>query len=148
MSSQERFQATDEFHASVPASEPMERKGYPPGRDFSGNSGLPELHAETYPPGTTQRNSSQPGAELEATDYADPSAQPVASDTLSGMTSKDVNRGVGRSVQGMSSRERHGVRKKEQQGVAWTGTVPVDLNAAESKKEAQDFKREFEGKED
>ncbi|KAK6530608.1 hypothetical protein TWF281_007448 [Arthrobotrys megalospora] len=149
MSSQERSQATDEFHASVPASESMERKGYPPGKDFSGNSGLPELHAETYPPGSTpQGNSSRPGAEPEATDYADPSAQPAASDTLSGATSKDVNRGVGRPVQGMSSRERHGVRKKEQQGLAWTGTVPVDLNAAESKKEAQDFKRNFEGKED
>ncbi|RVD84935.1 uncharacterized protein DFL_003271 [Arthrobotrys flagrans] len=96
---------------------------------------------------TNKFHASVPTSELmEQKGY--PSAQPAASDTLSGTTSKDVNRGVGKPVQGMSSRERHSVTKKEQQGVAWTGTVPVDLNAAESKKEAQDFKREFEGKQD
>ncbi|KAF3927088.1 hypothetical protein AA313_de0205411 [Arthrobotrys entomopaga] len=77
-------------------------------------------------------------------DHTD-SGQPAAPDTLSGVTSKDVNRGVGRPVYGMSSQERHGVRKKDRQGVAWTGTVPVDLNAAGSKKEVQDFKKDVEG---
>ncbi|KAK6339748.1 hypothetical protein TWF718_009142 [Orbilia javanica] len=77
-----------------------------------------------------------------------PPTQSPASTTLSGATSKDVNKSLGRSVQGMSSRERHSVGKKEKQGVAWTGTVPVDFNAAESKKEAWDFTKEFERRAD
>jgi len=56
-------------------------------------------------------------------------------DTLGGATSKELNRGLGAPIQGMSSRERHTAnqqphRKREHEGSAQYGPQggPVDLN--------------------
>jgi len=138
MSDQDQFQSMDQFRPSFPTSEPMAKGGHQPGR----TPGPPEFQAETYPPGTApSKNSYQSNITI-------PENSSVASrgddEILYGATSADVHMGIGKPISGSSSQEVHGLRTKDPEGMATQGGT-VELNPVMTQKEADDFKREFEG---
>ncbi|KAI0521692.1 hypothetical protein F5B22DRAFT_547421 [Xylaria bambusicola] len=121
----ESLQAGGEFHSRVPPSEPLTKGGHAPGV-LVGNDRVPEFHAETYPAGTAPpEHTYQPRpseSEISAQAYGN---APSAADTLTGATSADVYRGMGKPIQGQERREiekpHGGHRKKERSGVAGRG---------------------------
>ncbi|KAI1194619.1 hypothetical protein F5X97DRAFT_272439 [Nemania serpens] len=115
-----------EFHSRVPRSEPLEKKGHKPGV-LVGNDRIPEFHAETYPPGTAPREDTfqpHPEGEYPAQTWG---TAPSAGETMTGATSQDLYRGMGKPLQGQEAREikkPHGVHnKKPRTGVAGVGGV-------------------------
>ncbi|KAI1279018.1 hypothetical protein F5Y07DRAFT_60566 [Xylaria sp. FL0933] len=121
-----------EFHPRVPPSEPMEKGGHKPGV-LVGNDRVPEFHAETYPPGTAPREHTyqpNPEGEFPAQAYGN---TPSAADTLQGATSQDVYTGMGKPLQGQTSREinkSHGGHRKREEGTGWVahgGSQGVDV---------------------
>ncbi|KAH8163050.1 hypothetical protein CIB48_g5175 [Xylaria polymorpha] len=115
-----------EFHSRVPRSEPLEKGGHKPGV-LVGNDRIPEFHAETLPAGTAPREDTyqpRPEGEYPAQAYG---TAPSAADTMSGATSRDLYRGMGKPIQGQERREiekpHGGHRKKERTGVAGVGGV-------------------------
>ncbi|KAM0472226.1 hypothetical protein ACHAPX_008907 [Trichoderma viride] len=98
-----------EFHARKPGSKPMMKGGHQPGIKV-GNDRYPESHLELHPPGTAPAEASflpNPYSEVPGqanNPEVDPSGR---SDPLDfpGATSKDVNTGYGRPLQGQEGRE-------------------------------------------
>ncbi|KAI4842588.1 hypothetical protein E4T44_07220 [Aureobasidium sp. EXF-8845] len=89
----------DGFHASAPRDEPLTKSGHQPGK-LVGNDAIPEFHAQTLPAGTAPPESTfQPNAGTDGPSTIS------AQDTINGATSKDVNTGLGKPIQGQSSAE-------------------------------------------
>ncbi|KAI1177892.1 hypothetical protein F4777DRAFT_540734 [Nemania sp. FL0916] len=139
-----------EFHSRVPRSEPLEKGGHKPGV-LVGNDRIPEFHAETYPPGTAPREYTyQPRPEGEFAAQASETG-PSAADTISGATSQDLYRGMGKPIQGQEAREikkRHGGHnKKEGTGFAGVGGVEgVDFARAKGADLPEGVQRGMRGK--
>ncbi|KUI54201.1 hypothetical protein VP1G_01665 [Cytospora mali] len=109
-----------EFHSRVPPSEPLTTKGHKPGVKV-GNDAAPEFHAEAYAPGTAPReNTYQPNAQSEIPGQAQNPGTEASTGALDipGATSGDVyNRTeFGKPVQGQTSSELHGSKKKDRTG--------------------------------
>ncbi|CAM1501529.1 Fc.00g035130.m01.CDS01 [Cosmosporella sp. VM-42] len=122
--------ASGEFRDKVAPSHPLTHKGHAPGVKV-GNDAAPEFHAETYPPGTAPKNRSfEPGSQGEIpAQTADPDMEnrTSAADTLQGATSGEVYQGMGRPVDGMSSREMHGgPHKHNRSGLEGVGANAED----------------------
>lgn len=104
----------NEFHPRVPRSEPMTTKGHKPGV-MVGKDAVPEFHAETHRAGTAPSENTfrpQPKSAQDTTTVTD------AASTLTGATSQDLNQGMGKPIEGMTSQEMHGFkRKKERSGL-------------------------------
>ncbi|KAI0909239.1 hypothetical protein F4823DRAFT_444664 [Ustulina deusta] len=135
-----------EFHSRVPPSKPLEKGGHKPGI-LVGKDKVPEFHAETYPPGTAPRENTfqpRPAGEFSAQAYG---SAPSAGETMSGATSQDVYRGLGKPLQGQEAREinkphgRH--NKKPGTGYAGVGGVEgVDFARAKDAVRAHKGRRE------
>ncbi|OQE40894.1 hypothetical protein PENCOP_c005G07902 [Penicillium coprophilum] len=119
------------FRPSVPREGPITTKGHQLGQKFSELDQCPEYHAQAFPPGSASAGNSytaDPGEDNEFNVNAEQEEETTyvsASDTFTGATSGDVNRGLGRSMQGQTNTEvRHnGVhgRKKQQSGLEGIG---------------------------
>ncbi|KAK1957425.1 hypothetical protein LY78DRAFT_686223 [Colletotrichum sublineola] len=115
-----------EFHARVPPSEPLTTKGHKPGVKV-GNDAYPEFHAQAYPAGTAPKeNTFQPNAQDIPGQALNPdTATYTAPDEFPGATSRDVNTGLGKPLQGQTSNEVRGAhprhRKKERAGLEGVG---------------------------
>ncbi|GKT45885.1 uncharacterized protein ColSpa_06066 [Colletotrichum spaethianum] len=120
-----------EFHPSVPRSEPLTTKGHAPGTKV-GNDAYPEFHAQTYPAGTAPKeNTFQPNAQDTPGQALNPEAKTyTAANDFPGATSADVHTGLGKPMQGQTSRELHGAhpgnRKKESAGLEGLGASGKD----------------------
>ncbi|EMC92209.1 hypothetical protein BAUCODRAFT_27538 [Baudoinia panamericana UAMH 10762] len=105
-----------EFHSKIERDEPLTTHGHKPGV-LVGNDAAPEFSAKTLPPGSAPadrtfkpNNASdippsqqyRPDSEIEAD-----APQASASDTLGGATSGEVHTGIGKPIQGQSSKELH-----------------------------------------
>ncbi|KAI3317386.1 hypothetical protein HD806DRAFT_527159 [Xylariaceae sp. AK1471] len=120
-----------EFRSRVPPSEPLTTKGHKPGVKV-GKDRIPEFHAQTYPPGTAPKENTfqpRPEGEIPAQAYG---MYPDVSDTLGGVTSRDVDRGDGKPIQRQEPREirklHQGHHKKDRSGVAGRGaSAGVDI---------------------
>jgi len=147
MSAQGNYHPAGEFRPK-PKTEQIEKGGHQIGTE----GGPAEFHAEVHPAGTApQKDAFQPNiGQPEISDFneRDQSAQPSALGGLPGATSSDVHTGLGKPPSGITSQEVHGVRKKDRQGLGSTAGGAVELNSAASRKDAQDFQRQFEGNED
>lgn len=116
-----------EFRNRVPPSEPLTTKGHKPGV-LVGNDAVPEFHAETHPPGTAPKEASfqpRPVGEIPGQAFnaaADESeTRTSAADTLGGATSAQVDFGYGKPMSGMTSKEKHGVEKRDRNGLTGVG---------------------------
>ncbi|KAH7029482.1 uncharacterized protein B0I36DRAFT_325851 [Microdochium trichocladiopsis] len=130
-----------EFKARKPPSKPMTTKGHAPGVKV-GKDAVPEFHAQKYPPGTAPPEHTyepRPNVEnmsIQAAALAEDEDVPRVNveDTLGGATSRDLNKGKGRPVQGESSQELHGnkhvgnQKHRERSGLEGVGaSVGVDM---------------------
>ncbi|EEP76908.1 conserved hypothetical protein [Uncinocarpus reesii 1704] len=123
MSTSEIHNLHGQFHPHPPKSEHLESPKHKPGAKASPNDNAPEYAAETFAPGTAppdrtfQPNPIEqvPGQALNENverAHGKESVKTTASSTITGATSADVNRGLGRPMQGESSVEhRHGDQK-------------------------------------
>ncbi|KAI1330004.1 hypothetical protein F5Y16DRAFT_364673 [Xylariaceae sp. FL0255] len=138
-----------EFHNRVPPSEPLTRKGHAPGV-LVGNERVPEFHAETHPPGTAPRESTfQPRPTGEILPSAEGEATTSAADTLTGSTSEELYKGMGKPLQGQENRELKGAhlrkRKKEREGLAGVGAGDVEIHGAHAERMEGAHQRSTEG---
>ncbi|KAF7511017.1 hypothetical protein GJ744_005563 [Endocarpon pusillum] len=126
-----------EFKPRQPRDEPMTTKGHQLGQLVSEKDKAEEFTAKTLPPGSAPKDRTfQPNNLSEVPSQAnnpdvlpDDDKEPTytsASDTLGGATSKDVNKGLGRPMQGETSTEiRHDGqhhRKREGAGLEGVGS--------------------------
>ncbi|XXH02145.1 hypothetical protein Hte_008513 [Hypoxylon texense] len=118
-----------EFHSRKPGAEPLTTTGHKPGVKV-GNDAVPEYHMEQFEPGTAPReNTFQPRPEGETpAEYPNVETQRLTdpSDTLGGATSQSVHTGLGKPMQGQTSTEQHGRRKKESAGLEGIGASVGD----------------------
>jgi hypothetical protein len=142
----------------------MHRLTYPPsplqhqlGVKASPKDQAEEFKAETLPSGSAPPDRTfRPNAQAEVPSQANNDTPPgnedveethiSAADTLGGATSADVNQGVGRPMQGESSKEMHHdgqpKRKKEREGL--TGLAPGGSGLqGEENAEARRLSREY-----
>ncbi|TAQ87995.1 hypothetical protein B7494_g3677 [Chlorociboria aeruginascens] len=112
------LQGQGQFHARVPPSEPLTTSGHAPGTKI-GNDARPEFHAEVLPVGSAPSDRTfnpDPQGEIPGqalNDNAQGEGRTDALDTLGGATSADVNQGLGKPVDGLSSQEVHSGRRGE-----------------------------------
>ncbi|KAJ5625263.1 hypothetical protein N7510_001572 [Penicillium lagena] len=124
------------FKPSVAPEGPMTTKGHQPGRKVNEADQRPTFEAQTFPEGTAPASSSHvpnpisnPGSQALNPDvlraHGKESVHTAPGDTLTGSTSADVHRGLGKPVQGQTSTEirhegAHG-RKKQPSGLEGVG---------------------------
>ncbi|GKT95339.1 hypothetical protein CT0861_05711 [Colletotrichum tofieldiae] len=121
------------FHPRAPRSKPLTTKGHAPGIKV-GNDVYPEFHAQVYPAGTAPKeNTFQPNAPDIPRWALNPEVRTYpAADDFPGATSADVYAGLGKPLQGQTSRELHGgkpgrrKRKKERAGLEGVGASGKD----------------------
>ncbi|KFY45940.1 hypothetical protein V494_00697 [Pseudogymnoascus sp. VKM F-4513 (FW-928)] len=110
-----------EFHASVPPSKPPpDADKHAPGTKV-GNDAVPEFHATTQPSGTA------PASRTFEPNYTESgSGQSAdAEDTITGATSQDVYKGLGKPVQGQTTGDlRHDTSQRS--GLEGVGTSAED----------------------
>ncbi|KAM3065643.1 hypothetical protein ACMFMG_011352 [Clarireedia jacksonii] len=120
---------TGEFHARKPGAEPMTTKDHKPGV-LTGNDAVPEFHAKTLPAGSAPSDRTfQPDPSAEYPNQENAVGTASAQDTIQGATSADVHTGIGKPVNGMTSREIRGdghKGKREKNGLAGVGADPTD----------------------
>ncbi|KAJ5158266.1 uncharacterized protein N7500_007917 [Penicillium coprophilum] len=119
------------FRPSVPREGPITTKGHQLGQKVSELDQRPEYHAQAFPPGSASASNSytaNPGEENNFNVNAEEEEESTyvsAADTFTGATSGDVNRGLGRPMQGQTNTEvrhngAHG-RKKQPSGLEGIG---------------------------
>jgi hypothetical protein len=99
--------AQGEFHASVPASKPTSGDKHAPGVKV-GNDAAPEFHATTQPSGTapasrtfeSNTKSALPG---QSPELSNSGTWVDAESTITGASSQDVYKGMGKPVQGQTT---------------------------------------------
>ncbi|KAK5656441.1 hypothetical protein OQA88_4822 [Cercophora sp. LCS_1] len=125
-----------EFHDRIKRSKPPTHHGHQIGQKI-GNEGVPEFHAETFPPGTAPKEHSYqpnpikeiPGQALN--DNMDPSLRSSALD-MPGATSQDVYNAntFARAMEGQTGRELRGAdagkRQSERSGLEGVGASTGD----------------------
>lgn len=118
-----------EFHASVPPSKPMEADKHAPGTKV-GNDATPEFHASTLPSGTSPASrtfepnpkNTMPG---QSPELSNPDTWVDAESTITGATSKDVYKGMGKPVQRQTAGDlRH--QTSQRSGLEGVGTSAED----------------------
>ncbi|KAJ5819024.1 hypothetical protein N7474_004615 [Penicillium riverlandense] len=126
---------------SVAPDGPMTTKGHQPGRKVNEADQRPTFEAQTFPEGTAPASSSHqpnpvsnPGSQALNPDvlraHGKESVYTAPGDTLMGSTSADVNRGMGKPMQGQTNTEiqhegAHG-RKKQPSGLEGVGATNED----------------------
>ncbi|KAJ5161015.1 hypothetical protein N7492_006407 [Penicillium capsulatum] len=124
------------FKPAIAPEGPQTDKGHKPGVKVNEADQRPTHHLETFPPGTapasnsySPNTTSQVGSQANNPDvlrsHGKESTQTPASSTLMGATSKDVNTGLGKPLQGQTGIElahdgAHG-RKKQPSGLEGVG---------------------------
>jgi hypothetical protein len=124
-----------EFMPHKPRDEPMTTKGHQPGLKVSEKDSAPEFATQTLPPGSAPKDRTfQPHPDTEVPGQADnadtqqegESTHTSASITLGGSDSREVDKGLGHPVSGMSSAERHhdghSHRKHDRDGLEGVGS--------------------------
>ncbi|WEW58928.1 hypothetical protein PRK78_004396 [Emydomyces testavorans] len=152
MSTSEIHNIHGQFHPHPPKSEHLESPKHKPGVKASPRDNAPEFSAETFPPGsapperTFQPNPTEgipSGALNENMEPApgEESVRTTASSTLTGATSADVNKGLGRPFEGESSVElrHHGEKHRKHEG---SGLEGVGANPPEVETELKRLERE------
>ncbi|KFY69738.1 hypothetical protein V499_09790 [Pseudogymnoascus sp. VKM F-103] len=118
-----------EFHASVPPSRPIEADKHAPGTRV-GNDAAPEFHASTQPRGSSPASrtfkpnpkNTVPG---QSPELSSPDTWVDAESTITGATSQDVYKGLGKPVQGQTAGDlRH--HTSQRSGLEGVGTSAED----------------------
>ncbi|KFY23887.1 hypothetical protein V493_05575 [Pseudogymnoascus sp. VKM F-4281 (FW-2241)] len=99
--------AQGEFHASVPPSKPTKADKHAPGTNV-GNAAAPEFHASTQPSNTSPPSrtfkpnptNTVPG---QSPELSNPETWVDAESTITGATSQDVYKGMGKPVLGQTT---------------------------------------------
>ncbi|OBT67191.1 hypothetical protein VE03_02602 [Pseudogymnoascus sp. 23342-1-I1] len=118
-----------EFHASVPRSKPMEADKHAPGTKV-GNDAAPEFHATTLPSGTAPASRSfEPNPKNivpgQSPELSNPDTWVDAESTITGATTQDVYKGMGKPVQGQTTGDlRH--QTSQRSGLEGVGTSAED----------------------
>jgi hypothetical protein len=87
-----------------------------------GNERIPEYHAETLPAGSApEERTFAPNTAFRDDAVDEESTATSAADSLGGATSADVNKGLGKPMQGETSREERHERKRQGHGVMGVG---------------------------
>ncbi|OBT48189.1 hypothetical protein VE00_01083 [Pseudogymnoascus sp. WSF 3629] len=118
-----------EFHASVPPSKPIEADKHAPATKV-GNDAAPEFHASTQPSGSSPASrtfkpnpkNTVPG---QSPELSSPDTWVDAESTITGATSQDVYKGMGKPVQGQTAGDlRH--HTSQRSGLEGVGTSAED----------------------
>ncbi|KAF2715439.1 hypothetical protein K504DRAFT_497312 [Pleomassaria siparia CBS 279.74] len=110
-----------EFHAKAPPDHDHENHhAHQPGKNIDG---IPTFTVQTLPPGSAPKESTF----TPHPDSTEPTTHADAEDTMTGSTSADVNKGLGKPIEGMSSAEMHhdgqSHRKREKDGLVGLAEV-------------------------
>ncbi|KAF3011405.1 hypothetical protein E8E15_003041 [Penicillium rubens] len=126
------------FKPSAPGTGPITNKGHQIGRKVNEADQRPEYHAQTFPRGSAPASNSYTpnnGSEVPPNPYVSArqgngAIYTSAADTLVGDTSGDVNRGLGKPIQGQTNTEhRHDgqhSRKGQKSGLEGVGASRQD----------------------
>ncbi|TGZ79604.1 hypothetical protein EX30DRAFT_396943 [Ascodesmis nigricans] len=130
-----------QFHASKPADHPQTTHGHQPGRKAHPSDNVATFKAQTLPPGTAPKEHTFQPQNLP--DGFRRGAGPAMLG-MPGITSKDVNIGLGHPVSGMTSREeRHDMHAKRATGLMEMGASEMKAASGKMDPRQRELEREI-----